>query len=107
MNIIGLATILLIVCGALLSPVLLLWGGYCLTHRTRRVEGILILTFGALGIAPLLALCVLTNSPPHSPGLFRFQALLIFAGFFGLGAAVGKAFHLAGSWWKFNRRLVK
>jgi hypothetical protein len=95
MNIIGLATILLIVCGAALSPLVLLWAAYCLMHRTRRVEGTVILIFGALVVSLLLFVGALT-APPHSPGLLRFQAFVIIAGFFTFGAVLGKALHLAG-----------
>ena len=94
MNAIGLATIAVILCGGLLSPVLLLWGGYCLTRQHRRAEGFSILGFGILTAAFLIVAGALT-APPDSPGLFRVQALIIVAGAFGLGAAAGKALHLA------------
>ncbi len=94
----------LIVCGAVASPALLLWGGYCLTRQDRRVEGLSILGFGGLTVACLLVAGSLT-APPGSPGIFRLQAFVIIAGAFAFGAAAGKALHLAASWWRRPGRL--
>src|SRR5437764_14249817 len=96
MNAIGLATIALILCGVVLSPLLLLRGVHCLARRERRAEGASILGFGILTAALLLIAGALT-APPDSPGIFRFQALVIVAGAFGLGASVGKSLHLAAA----------
>ncbi len=99
MNAVGLVTIAAVVCGAVSSPLLLAWGTYCLTRRDRRAEGVSILGFGVLAAASLLIAGFLT-APPDSPGIFRFQALVIVAGVFAVGAAVGKVLHLAASWWR-------
>jgi uncharacterized membrane protein YedE/YeeE len=106
MNIIGLATILLIVCGAVLSPFVLLWAAYCLARRSRRMEGAIILALG-LFVAGLLVLVGELSAPPHSPGIFRFQAFVIIAGFFTFGAVLGKALHFAGSRYRSSRRLAR
>ena len=97
MNALTLAAIALLVCGALSSPLLLAWGGYCLTRPGRRGEGASILGFGVLAAGVILIAGFIT-APPGSPGIFRFQALVIVAGVFALGAAAGKAVHLAASW---------
>ena len=99
MNIIGIATIALIICGALLSPFVLFWSAYCLSRSHRRGEGAFILVLGVL-VAGLLVLIGELTAPPQSPGLLRFQALVIIAGFFSLGAVVGKTLHLIVSRWR-------
>ena len=92
MNIFGLAAILLIVVGALLSPFVLAWAAYCLTRSSHRVEGATILATGLL-VAGSIVLVSALNAPPNAPGLFRVQALVIIAGYFGFGAVLGKALH--------------
>jgi hypothetical protein len=96
-NGLALASIAVILCGAVASPLLLAWVIYCLTRRARRVEGLSIFGVGVLAAGGLLIAGFLT-APPGSPGIFRFQALIIIAGAFSLGAAAGKALHLAASW---------
>jgi len=96
-NALALATIAVLVCGALSSPLLLAWGGYCLARPGRRAEGATILGVGVLAAGVLLIASFLTT-PAGSPGLLRLQALVIVAGVFALGAAAGKVIHLAASW---------
>lgn len=93
MNLIGLAAISAILCGVAMSPVLLLWGGYCLTRRYRRNEGISILGFGILS---MLVAGFLTGSR-NSLGIFRRQAIMILADVFTAGGIAGKMFHVAVS----------
>jgi hypothetical protein len=102
MNILGIAVILLIAGGALLSPFVLFWSAYCLTRSSRRMEGVFILAVGLIVVGVLVLVGALT-APPDSPGLFRFQAVVIIAGFFSFGAIAGKALHLAASRWVFSR----
>jgi hypothetical protein len=96
-NLLALGAIAVITLGALSSPMLLAWGSYCLTRPSRRAEGASILGFGVLAAGALLIAGSLT-APSGSPGLFRFQALVIVSGVFALGAAAGKVFHLMAAW---------
>ena len=103
----ALAAIAVLVCGAISSPLLLAWGGYCLIRPGHRAEGASILGFGVLAASALLIAGFIT-APPGSPGIFRFQALVIIAGVFALGAATGKVVHLARSWRRrAERRLTR
>ena len=95
----GIVAAVAILCGALMGPLLLLWGGYCLTRPDRRGEGLSILGFGTLAVLCLLVIGTLT-APADSPGIFRLQALVILSGVFTLGAIVGKALYHARSWFQ-------
>jgi hypothetical protein len=88
--------IALLVCGALSSPLLLAWGIYCLFRPGRRAEGASVLGFGAL-TAIVLLIAGFLSAPPDSPGIFRFQALVIITGVFALGGAAGKVLHVVAS----------
>jgi hypothetical protein len=89
-----LLTIAVIIVGMVCTPFLFLWGVWCLMRQSRRAEGTMIVGFGLLAPLCVLLISVLL-SHRVSPGLFRIQALINLAGFFGLGAIVGKVIHLA------------
>ena len=103
MNLVGLATIAVVLCGALTSPLLLAWGIYCLARRKRRTEGVALLGSGIL-LASCLLVAGYMTAPTGSPGIFRLQALVIVAGVFAIGAATGKAVHFVASKWLHTRR---
>ncbi|MBX3733710.1 MAG: hypothetical protein KF791_14085 [Verrucomicrobiae bacterium] len=103
MNILGIAAITLIAGGALLSPFVLFWSVYCLARSSRRMEGVFILAVGLI-VAGVLVLVGALTAPTDSPGHFRFQALVIVAGFFSFGAVAGKALHLIASRWRWFAR---
>ena len=96
MSALALATIAVLACGALSSPLLLAWGGYCLSRPGRRTEGATVLGLGVAAAGALLIVGFIT-APPGSPGIFRVQALVVIAGAFGLGAATGKVVCLVRS----------
>lgn|SRR5262245_34286756 len=96
MNLPALLAVALFAIGALSSPLLLAWGGYCLTRADRRAEGLSILGFGALAAGVLLIAGFLT-APPDSPGIFRFQAVVTICGVFALGATGGEVIHFLAS----------
>ena len=104
MNVIGLATIAVLLCSALASPLLLTWGIYCISRRNRRTEGVVVLGSGILLASCLLVVGYLT-APKGSPGIFRLQAVVIAAGVFAVGAAAGKVLHFVMSWWQNTRRM--
>jgi hypothetical protein len=98
-NLAALGVIAVITLDALSSPLWLAWSGYCLARPGRRREGAIVLGSGVLAAGALLIAGSIT-APPGSPGLFRFQALVIVSGVFALGATAGKALHLVAFWWR-------
>jgi hypothetical protein len=102
MNIVALGSIALIGCGLICSPFLLFWAFYCLTRTGHRIEGLLILSFGAMATALIAALLVAT-APPNKPAINSLQALIILPGCFGIGAATAKGLHFGASYWMAHR----
>jgi hypothetical protein len=66
MNVVGLATIAALFCGALASPALLAWSIYCLTRRNRRGEGLAVIGAGVFLATSLIVVGFLT-APRDSP----------------------------------------
>jgi hypothetical protein len=80
--------IVLILIGVVASPFLIIRAVHSLHVPERRNEGLTILGCGAIVVSSIEIIGWLTASP-NDLGLFRFQALLMLAGYFGLGAVAG------------------
>lgn len=102
MNLAALMIAAVIILGALLSPLMLVWAIYCLRRPDRRAEGASTLVAGALAAAAIVVIGAMT-APPGSAGVLRPQALVVIAGIFGLGAAGGEVLHVILHGWRTRR----